>query len=188
MPPNLYPGQNGSSTFSSKQRYNNMSRSWIFIQVLIQGGPAFSHPTCSSVDGQGGSCGHVCALLYTLALWKGQGKTTPDWCGKTSLQSKMGSSTMKEVEVSNATKVFDSDSGPSRPIRSNLYDPTHGNDPDWKSLCAQLKEGNSNLLVMPVLGIASVKFKRNLAINHEEAFCHSNSLWITIWSQMCKIV
>ena len=60
--------------------------------------------------GQGEACGHVCALLYTLALWKGQGKTAvPTDVAKTSLPqtwhmprgAKITPTTADSVEVCN---------------------------------------------------------------------------------------
>ena len=56
------------------------------FQVHLAEGPQIEQATCTCTIGQSQTCGHVCGLLYTLALWNKQGRhSVPFDIAKTSL-------------------------------------------------------------------------------------------------------
>ena len=125
------------------------------FQVHLAEGPQIEQATCTCTIGQSQTCGHVCGLLYTLALWNKQGRhSVPFDIAKTSLPqtwhvprgSNIQPTTVDNVEVHKPTNSCD-----SKVIKSTLYDPTNGPPPDWQTFHDKLLDKFPTIYALPAI-------------------------------------
>ena len=126
-----------------------------FFGVHIAEGSQIQQASCTCTIRQSQKCGHTCELLYTLAPWNKQGRhsvpfdiANTSWpqTGHVPRDSNKLPTTVDDVEVHKPTHSCD-----SKVIKSTLYDPTNGAQPDWQIFQEKLLDNFPTILALPAI-------------------------------------